>query len=773
MPSIVEGYNYDIFISYRQKDNKGDRWVSEFADALKTELESTFKEEISVYFDINPHDGLRETDDVDASLKEKLKCLIFIPIISRTYCDPKSFAWEHEFKAFVEQASGDQFGLKVKLPNGNVSGRVLPVRIHDLDIGDIKECESLLGSVLRGVEFIYKEPGVNKPLVADDDEKRNLNNTKYKIQVNKVANAIKEIISGLKADPAAVAKEKVHPEMPLDSAIGDERNKVTETGHKSIRHNWLPTAVVMVLLAVAAILLYPKIFRRDTPGRPIFSGDRISVAVMPFQNMTNDSVWDVWQGGIQDNLITSLSNSPDLKVRHKETVNRLLQNESPANYASVIPPLTKIISQKLEVDILISGSISQAGPITRINAQLIDSETDEVYKSFQIDESPDKMFFAVDSLSSMVMDYLVIAKMVDDQPLYKRYPPLTTSPDAYSYYLRGESARSKRDYKLAREMYAQALAIDSNYHHVKLLMSAAFINDGNYEEARKWSDRAYEKIDQMPVLLKILTNSNHAFFHETPAEEIAYLQQYLEIDDKFPGTYYDMALDYSGMLQYEKAIPLYEKSLELFDEMDLKPWWIYNYIQLGYAYHQLGQYKKEEKLYEKADADFPDETSLLWRKAILYLTKRDTARSNDLLRQYRKIYRENAWPEAALERNLGWAYTQAKMPDQAEEAFRKSASLDNTNPFWTYYLAYFLIEQDRNIDEGIELADKALELSQGNSEWIYLDCKGWGLYKKGRYSEALDILQRSWDLRRAKAQYDHQAFMRLEDAKKAVAGQKL
>jgi hypothetical protein len=42
-----------------------------------------------------------ETHDVNASLKEKLKCLVFIPVISRTYCDPKSFAWEHEFKAFV------------------------------------------------------------------------------------------------------------------------------------------------------------------------------------------------------------------------------------------------------------------------------------------------------------------------------------------------------------------------------------------------------------------------------------------------------------------------------------------------------------------------------------------------------------------------------------------------------------------------------------------------------------------------------------------------
>jgi len=111
MSSIIEGYNYDIFISYRQKDNKYDGWVTEFVDNLKKELESTFKEEISVYFDINPHDGLLETHDVDASLKEKLNCLVFIPIISRTYCDPKSFAWEHEFKAFVEEASKDQFGL--------------------------------------------------------------------------------------------------------------------------------------------------------------------------------------------------------------------------------------------------------------------------------------------------------------------------------------------------------------------------------------------------------------------------------------------------------------------------------------------------------------------------------------------------------------------------------------------------------------------------------------------------------------------------------------
>jgi hypothetical protein len=58
MASIIPGNEYDIFISYRQKDNKHDGRVIEFVDNLKGELESTFKEDISVHFDINPHDGL-------------------------------------------------------------------------------------------------------------------------------------------------------------------------------------------------------------------------------------------------------------------------------------------------------------------------------------------------------------------------------------------------------------------------------------------------------------------------------------------------------------------------------------------------------------------------------------------------------------------------------------------------------------------------------------------------------------------------------------------
>src|SRR6267143_7011648 len=142
MSSILPGFEYDIFVSYRQKDNKGDHWVTEFVSALKTELDSPFKEDISIYFDTNPHDGLLETHYVDKSLEGKLKCLIFIPIISQTYCDPKSFAWRHELCVFNKMAKDDHFGRDIKLSHGNVASRILPVKIHDLDTEDATLLES-------------------------------------------------------------------------------------------------------------------------------------------------------------------------------------------------------------------------------------------------------------------------------------------------------------------------------------------------------------------------------------------------------------------------------------------------------------------------------------------------------------------------------------------------------------------------------------------------------------------------------------------------------
>jgi hypothetical protein len=197
MASIITGYEYDIFISYRHNDNRSG-WVTEFVAALQEELAATLKESVSVYFDTNPNDGLLETHSVNKSLEGKLKCLIFTPIVSQTYCDTKSFAWQHEFVAFNKMAKEDPYGRDIMLANGNVASRILPVKIHDIDQEDHSLLENELGGVLRAVDFIYKAPGVNRPLTASDKREDNSNRTFYRDQVNKVANGIKEIISAVK-----------------------------------------------------------------------------------------------------------------------------------------------------------------------------------------------------------------------------------------------------------------------------------------------------------------------------------------------------------------------------------------------------------------------------------------------------------------------------------------------------------------------------------------------------------------------------------------------
>src|SRR3981189_163101 len=161
MPALLPGHEYDIFISYRHNDNRSG-WVTEFIKNLQEELSATIKEPVSVYFDINPNDGLLETHNVDKSLEGKLKCLIFIPDLSQTYCDSKSFAWEHELLSFNRLAKTDSLGREISLVNGNVASRILPVRTHDLDADDKSAFEAEVGSVLRCIDFIFRAPGVNR-----------------------------------------------------------------------------------------------------------------------------------------------------------------------------------------------------------------------------------------------------------------------------------------------------------------------------------------------------------------------------------------------------------------------------------------------------------------------------------------------------------------------------------------------------------------------------------------------------------------------------------
>ena len=234
-----------------------------------------------------------------------------------------------------------------------------------------------------------------------------------------------------------------------------------------------------------------------------------------------------------------------------------------------------------------------------------------------------------------------------------------------------------------------------------------------------------------------------------------------------PVPYSNLAGAYITLQQYDKAIELYLKELEIYDKWGVKPRWISSYTNLGKVYHITGQYRKEKKLYRRAEQDFPDASLLFYRQAVLALSEKETEQANRYIEKYISDLSINGISEATISSNLGAIYAEAGILDKAEVYYRKALTLQyNADRLGT--LAYFLIDNDRNISEGLELIDEALKLSPGDCR--YLHTKGWGLYKQGKHQEAVDILQQSWSLRMKNAVYSYTAWQHLEAAKKAVAG---
>ena len=514
MASLIAGYEYDIFVSYRQKDNKHDGWVSEFVENLKGEIESTFKEEVSVYFDINQNDGLLETHDVDASLKDKLKCLIFVPIISRTYCDPKSFAWEHEFKAFIDLASKDQFGLKVKLPGGNVANRVLPVQIHDLNTGDREIIEAELGGYLRGIEFIYKEPGVNRPLMPNEDHPdNNLNKTFYRNQINKVSNALKEIIDGLR-----------NPDHP-GKQVTETHAKWKPPDRNNLRTKIFSGSMIMLALIVAGYFIIPKLIK---PKEQIEK----SIAVLPFKLLSDEHEKQYLADGVMDAILLHLQKFKDIRVLSRTSVEQYRETRK----------TTRLIGQELDVTYLLEGSFQKSGDNVRLIVQLIKTSNQESHAWANEYDRDWKDIFSVQSeVAQKIAGELHTIITPSEKELIKKVP--TADLTAYDLFLKANSYQE--DYQKTRNLsshqnavtfYKAALGIDSTF-------AKAYIGLANSYYYRYYYPNYFKKgfLDSCLILV------NEA----------------ISIDDQLDEAYFIKGRYYYENGNFEEALDNFDKALKI------------------------------------------------------------------------------------------------------------------------------------------------------------------------------------------------------------------
>lgn len=581
MPALLPGYSYDIFISYRQKDNhalvdgRQPGWVTDFVAHLRAELQSTIKEDVTVYFDGNQYDGILETHDVYDSLKDKLKCLIFVPVLSKTYCDTRSFAWQHEFLVFKNLSETDALGAKVRLANGNVSSRIIPVCIHDLDPADRTLLEKEVGP-LRFIDFTFRSPGVSRPLTPFDRREDNASRTFYKDQLNKLALSLKEVLNAMTADGSSALRD-AGPHMT--SAV--RRNPGT-------RLPWV-FGVILFLAAVAAIFF----FRTD----PIGTFDDKSIAILPFVDMSAAKDLEYLGDGISEEIINALTAISDL---------RIIGRTSSFQFKGEKLDLREV-GARLGVASVLEGSVQRSGDRLRITANLIRAKDNTQVWSEHYDVQHTDLFKIQENIAGHILEKLNLTLSAQDA---MRMVKKETTPEAYNLFLKGLFQYKQERNEDALIFMSKVLALDSQY-------APAY---------------AYTALSKAWIIIR---NRNTTDVIKT-REAIHFSERSIQLDPQLPEGYSSRALiAWAIERDFRKARTYFEKSIDLNPSSSL--------IKNRYAFFLtwMGEFDEAMRLAKEAMQSDPVDYNCYANlyNASLYNDRFEEA--NFYQREWKRIFGEN------------------------------------------------------------------------------------------------------------------------------------
>lgn len=200
-------------------------------------------------------------------------------------------------------------------------------------------------------------------------------------------------------------------------------------------------------------------------------------------------------------------------------------------------------------------------------------------------------------------------------------------------------------------------------------------------------------------------------------------------------------------------------------QMDFDWGWAMVYEKVGLCYHALGQHTKEQDVYEHGLRLNPDHPEIIYRQAVCALSQGDTTEANKLIEKYRSIREEQGQRIGALG-SVGRIYEEADYLDIAEKSFRHAFEIYPENIRVMNNLALFLIKHDINVNEGMELITRALELEPDN--WNFLYTHGLGLYQQGKLNETQVVLDKSWEIR---PYYNHDHYLLIQEVEQALARQ--
>jgi adenylate cyclase len=171
-----------------------------------------------------------------------------------------------------------------------------------------------------------------------------------------------------------------------------------------------------------------------------FVAPRLSIVVLPFANLGNDPAQQYFADGITEDLTTDLSRLPDMLVISRNTA--FTYRKKPVD--------TKQIGRELGVRYVLEGSVRRSGDRVRVNAQLIDAETDAHLWAERFDRDTSDLFTLQDEVTSRI----AVALNIELVAAEAARP--TVHPDSLDCILRGRAALLK---PLSRDNYAAAITL--------------------------------------------------------------------------------------------------------------------------------------------------------------------------------------------------------------------------------------------------------------------------------------------------------------------------
>src|SRR6266545_4396577 len=395
-------------------------------------------------------------------------------------------------------------------------------------------------------------------------------------------------------------------------------------GKKWLQRN--PTVAAVVTLSLALLAAVGVIvWKSDLVRRPATAG----IAVLPFENLSNDREDASFADGVQDDLLTKLAKIASLKVISRTSV---MQYRDQHN--------TREVGSALSVSHVLEGSVRKTGGWLHINAQLIDARTDAHIWAEQYDRDLKDMFAVQSEIAQKVADRLNAKVSPAEKLAIERSP--TTNLSAFDLYSRAKSFGIIPEGNLfqAADLLNQAVAHDPTFFQAYCQL--AYVHDELY----------HLRVDHTPARLALAEAAIEAALRLRPDAGEAHLAR--------AGHLYWGYLDYGGALrELENARQTLPNDARLFElkgyierrrpggnqeealrnlerAIDLDPRNFLVLQQTYLSYYNLGRYSDEAAVLDRMLAIRPNDAETKVTRAMVELDwKADTHPVHQLIDELR------------------------------------------------------------------------------------------------------------------------------------------